>query len=196
MEKTSISRRTLLKGAVVAAGAATAGSLAGPGVASALLSDPVRTPGSLPFPKLPEGIDLLPQIEHIVVVMMENHSYDSYFGMLPRGNGFRLGPDGGPLNSNPDGLGHRIRSFHMPSTCQLDALPGQDWNRSHTSWNDGRNDGFVKASTPVAMGYWDGTDIPFYYALANTFPLCDRWFGSPRRTRTAGSSWRAPRPGS
>jgi phospholipase C len=39
--------------------------------------------------------------------------------------------------------------------------------------------GFVQSdSGPVAMGYWTGDDIPFYYALANTFPVCDRWFGS------------------
>ena len=58
----------------------------------------------------------------------------------------------------------------MPSTCQLDAHPGQNWNASHTSFNNGRNDGFVKASGPVAMGYWDGTDIPFYYGLARDVP--------------------------
>jgi phospholipase C len=43
-------------------------------------------PGPRPMPSLPTGTDLLPQIEHIVVLMMENHSYDNYFGML-RGRG-------------------------------------------------------------------------------------------------------------
>lgn len=66
----------------------------------------------------------------------------------------------------------------MPSTCQENGVPGQDWNRSHLSWDNGRNDGFVEASTAVAMGYWDGTDLPFYYGLGSTFPLCDRWFCS------------------
>jgi phospholipase C len=46
-------------------------------------------------------------------------------------------------------------------------------------YNNGANDGFVtSASGPVSMGYWDGSDLPFYYGLANTFPLCDRWFCS------------------
>jgi len=121
---------------------------------------------------------MLPQVEHIVVLMMENHSFDDHLGMLGRGDGFRLGRDGLPLNANPDGHGNLIRSFHMPSTCQLSAVPGQDWNRSHISWDHGCNDGFVKASTAVAMGYWDGTDVPFYYGLARTFPLSDRWFCS------------------
>ena len=87
-----------------------------------------------------------------------------------RGDGFRFAPDGKPRDANPDGNGNLVRAFHMPSTCQLHALPGQDWNRSHRSWNDGRNDGFVEASTAVAMGYWDETDIPFYYGLAQHVP--------------------------
>ena len=74
--------------------------------------------------------------------------------------------------------GRLLRAFHMPSTCQLDGAPGQNWVASHTSFDGGRNDGFVSASGPVAMGYWDETDIPFYYGLAKTFPLCDRYFCS------------------
>ena len=51
-----------------------------------------REPGPLPQPSLPPGTDLLPQIRHIVVLMMENHSYDNYLGMLAgRGEGFPLG---------------------------------------------------------------------------------------------------------
>ena len=55
---------------------------------------PRRKPDSLTFPKAPEGTDTIPQIEHIVVLMMENHSYDDYLGMLGRGDGFRLDRDG------------------------------------------------------------------------------------------------------
>ena len=40
----------------------------------------VLPPGSRPFPRIPEGTDMMPEIEHVVVLMMENHSYDSYFG--------------------------------------------------------------------------------------------------------------------
>ena len=49
-----------------------------------------RRPGSLPDPRLPAGTDTVPQVEHIVVVMQENHSFDNYFGMLGRGDGFTL----------------------------------------------------------------------------------------------------------
>src|SRR4051794_17873419 len=61
-----------------------------------------RGPGDRWDPSKPEGTDLLPQIEHIVVVMMENHSFDNYLGMLGRGDGFTLGRDGTPTNSCPD----------------------------------------------------------------------------------------------
>jgi phospholipase C len=110
-------------------------------------------------------------------VMMENHSYDDHFGMLKRGDGFKLGSDGLPLDANPYN-GRLLKAFHMPSSCQLERVPSQAWNASHTAFDDGRNDGFVKASGPVAMGYWDSTDIPFYYGLAETFPVCDRFFCS------------------
>ena len=59
----------------------------------------IRAPevGNRPRPDVPEGTDLLPQIRHIVILMMENHSYDNYLGMLTdRGEGLPLGPDGTP----------------------------------------------------------------------------------------------------
>ena len=59
-------------------------------------------PGQRPVPTLPAGSDLLPQIKHIVVLMMENHSYDNYLGMLRRGDGFTLGTDGQPTAENPN----------------------------------------------------------------------------------------------
>src|SRR5215470_16302903 len=168
-----ISRRTLLRGA----GALGVGlALGKPDDVGAAIRGR-RKPGSLPHPHRPEGTDTLPQIAHIIVLMMENHSFDNYFGVLGRGDGFRL-RDGQPTAANADGAGNPIRAFHMPSTCQLDGHPGQNWNASHESFDHGRNDGFVRASGPVAMGYWTGDDIPFYYELARTFTLCDRWFGS------------------
>ena len=66
----------------------------------------------------------------------------------------------------------------MANTCQAHAL-SQNWNSIHIQWNNGAMDGFVRSpSGAAAMGYWDGSDIPFYYGLANTFPVCDRWFAS------------------
>jgi phospholipase C len=138
----------------------------------------LRPPGSLPDPHRPAGTEHLHQIQHIIIVMMENHSYDSYLGMLRRGDGFRLDRSHRPAHRNPDSSGHLVHSFPMANACQARRVPTQNWNASHRSWNRGRNDGFVRASGPVAMGYWTGVTLPFYYSLARTFPLCDRWFAS------------------
>ena len=174
-----LSRREFLEAGAAAGAGILASQLGLGGAAQAgRLRFHLREPGSLPDPSLPPGTDTLPQIEHIVVVMMENHSYDNYFGRLRRGDGF-FQIFGQPLDANPDGEGNLVRAFHMPSTCQPDGIgPSQSWNASHVSFDDGRNDGFVLASGGIAMGYWDGRDLPFYYGLAQTFPLCDRWFCS------------------
>ena len=138
-----------------------------------------RLAGARPDLARPAGTDLLPQIEHIVVVMQENHSYDNYFGMLGRGDGFTLDAHGAPTASNPDAQGHPVRAFRLDSTCPPAGGVSQNWNSSHIQWNNGALDGFVRSpSGRNAMGYWDGRDLPFYYGLANTFPVCDRWFGS------------------
>jgi phospholipase C len=168
-----ISRRTLLAGA----GALGVGLALGGGIDAAAAVHRRRKPGSLPFRHLPEGTDTLPQIEHIIVLMMENHSFDDHLGTLGRGDGFPL-RRGLPAAVNPDVDGNPVHAFHMPSSCQLDGHPGQNWNASHTAFDGGRNDGFVRASGPVAMGYWTADDLPFYHGLARTFPLADRWFCS------------------
>jgi phospholipase C len=141
---------------------------------------PAATPGSLPHPALPVGTDTLPQVEHIVIYMQENHSYDNYFGLLSRGDGLRIGHDGRPLNTNPDLQGNPVPMFHLPSTCDTTSGASQSWNDSHISWDGGRMDGFVRAANggTGSMGYYDKTDLPFYHGLAETFPICDRWFCS------------------
>jgi phospholipase C len=144
-------------------------------------------PGQCPEPSLPTGTDLLPDIKHIVVLMMENHSYDNYLGMLDgRGEGFPLDGDGRPAVTNPDAEGNPVPAHHMTSTGQLDGVPCQNWHASRVQWNQGKMDGFVTSTqeiTPdadktVGIGYWTEDDLPFYYGLARTFPLADHWFSS------------------
>jgi phospholipase C len=121
----------------------------------------------------------MPQIEHIVVLMMENHSFDDHLGTLGRGDGFTVGPDGKPLNYNPDPSGGYIRSFHNPNTCgEADSGISQSWNASHISWAHGTNMGFVKACGGAAMGYWERDDLPFYHSMGGLFPIGDRYFSS------------------
>jgi phospholipase C len=148
---------------------------------------PALKPGERPVASLPAGTDLLPQIKHIVVLMMENHSYDSYLGTLAgRGEGLEFGRDGQPKAANPNAEGKMIRSYHAPSTRQAHGVPCQSWHASHMQWNNGKMDGFVTstqsidegADETVAMSYWTGADLPFYHGLAREFPIADHWFGS------------------
>ncbi|MGO9029493.1 MAG: alkaline phosphatase family protein [Acidimicrobiales bacterium] len=175
-----LTRRTLLGGALAgAAGAALAacggGSASGAGSTT---TRPSGVTGSRPNPKAPVGSDQLPQVDHIVVVMMENHSFDNLLGTLGRGDGLTLGADGLPTATNPDGHGDLVHSFHMPTECQLQGKPSQSWNASHTQLEHG-NQGFVISdSGPVAMGFWSASDLPFTNSLASTFPLADRYFCS------------------
>jgi phospholipase C len=60
-----------------------------------------RTPGSRPDPSRPAGTDTLPGVDHLVVLMLENHSFDNLFGMLGRGDGFVLDGQGQPIATNP-----------------------------------------------------------------------------------------------
>ncbi len=146
----------------------------------------MRLPDSLPNEAMAAGTDTIPEIEHVVVLMMENHSYDNFFGMLgrgpgqrPRGDGFTVALDGYPTASNPYPNGHAQRAFPMPTTCQLSSSPSQEWEQSHIQYDKGRNDGFVISNSgPVAMGYWDEHSLPFTYSLASQFPIGDRWFCS------------------
>jgi phospholipase C len=143
----------------------------------------LRFPDSLPYPDLPAGTDTMPGIEHIVVLVMENHSFDNLLGMLGRGDGFKLGPGGLPTATNPYPDGSIQHAFHMPTTCQLPGVPSQEWGASHIAYDNGAMDGFVRASNSkskggVVMGFWTQDDLPFTNGLASSFPLADRWFCS------------------
>jgi phospholipase C len=146
--------------------------------------------GERPDTTQPESTDCLPEIAHIVVLMMENHSYDNYLGTLDRGEGLPLGPDGRPRDphGNKDAAGRLVAPWHLPSTKQHDDVPTQTWNATHIQFDGGALDGFprsIETTTPappseasVPMGYFDATDLPFYHGLASVFPLASRWFSS------------------
>ncbi|HEV3055770.1 MAG TPA: alkaline phosphatase family protein [Solirubrobacteraceae bacterium] len=144
----------------------------------------VRNPDTLPFPHLPAGTPSMPKIDHIVVLMMENHSFDNLLGAVPwRVKGRELvdgftRKHGQIVNFNQDASGRKIHAQSAVSPCQLNGLPSQAWNASHQSWDGGRNDGFVRACGPIAMRYWDDADLPFTYSLAQHFPLGQRYFCS------------------
>jgi phospholipase C len=180
---TGLTRRTLLRAAAGGATVLATGGLpawARPAAASRGL----RRPDSLPFPHLPAGTPSMHQIQHVVVLMMENHSFDNLLGMVPHQLPERASVDGLTVrrgrvtNFNPDSSGARVRARHASSPCQLHGVPTQSWNASHQSYDGGRNDGFVRASGAVAMEYWDKGDLPFTYSLAKHFPIGERFFSS------------------
>lgn len=143
--------------------------------------DAARDLTRLPDPAVPAGTDRVPQIRHVVILMMENHSFDNYLGTLGHGDGL---PDPPPTNPAADGRPVAVR--HFRSVAQREGAPSQSWRASHVQWGEGANDGFVRsveeldvaAPDDAAMGYWDADDLPFYADLARTFPLADRWFCS------------------
>jgi len=174
-------RRTVLRaggGLVATATLSPYGRL----VAGAQAAAGIRPPNSLPDPTRPAGAPTaaLP-FDHIVVVMMENHSFDNYLGMLPRhgqplADGFSFDASGRPTNSNPVKDGY-ITVQHAASLCTPAGSASQSWNDTHHEIDQGRMDGFARLGES-SMGYWDKSDLPFYYSLANTFCLANRWFCS------------------
>ena len=143
--------------------------------------DAARDQAMLPDPALLPGTDRIPQIRHIVLLMMENHSFDNYLGTLGRGEGL---PSPLPVNRGRDGT--PVPAHHFATTRQAEHVPSQSWRASHLQFDQGRNDGFVTSIEDVApdtdatvgMGYWTAEDLCFYAGLARTFPLADRWFCS------------------
>ncbi len=124
------------------------------------------------------------KIQHVVVLMQENRSYDSYFGRLH----YEGQPDSTvePTRGNPDPLnpGARIRPFLATSECTVADL-NHSWNGTHQEWNGGKMSGFTAANVDPAdpngsrtMGTFDQSVLPFYYGLANEFSIADHYFAS------------------
>jgi phospholipase C len=175
-----LSRRQFLGGALVGASIALDGCGSSSGSVPTTVARhavTLRQPGSLPYPDRPVGSDQVPTIKHIVVVMMENHSFDNVLGLIGRGDGLAVDRRGRPTATNPDGHGDVVHAFHMPTECQTRGI-GNDWKVTHEAYADGRLDGFVTGTTAEAMGYLTAKDLPFTCGMASTFPIADRYFCS------------------
>jgi phospholipase C len=144
-------------------------------------------PAERPRADLPAGTDLLPKIKHIVVLMMENHSYDNYLGTLAgRGDGLPTDASGTPSAENTLPNGQRVGAHRLPSTAQIAGNPTQTWHASHVSYGEGTCGGFASSvwetvpggDPAIPMGYWTAAELPFYHGLAGVFPVADRWFCS------------------
>jgi phospholipase C len=111
-------------------------------------------------------------IDHILIASQENHSFDNYFGYYPRAGAF-----GVPSNySQPDGNGGTVTPQH--AFLPIGADPSHTWQSIHSEWNKGAMDGFYTTDGSAALNYYDGSDLSYYYSLADAFTLCGYYFSS------------------
>ncbi|WP_099288732.1 phospholipase C [Mycobacterium persicum] len=186
MRKTSVdrmSRREFLANLTAATSAGAFMSLAGPVIEKAYGAGPCS--------------GHLTDIEHIVLLMQENRSFDHYFGTVSDVDGFsapsplfqQKGWNPQTQSLDPAGitLPFRLDTTSPPllnGACIND--PDHGWITMHQSWNGGANDNWLPAqartrsvaNVPAVMGYHTRQDIPVHYLLADTFTLCDKYFCS------------------
>jgi phospholipase C len=149
-------------------------------------------------------------IQHLIFIVQENHSFDNYFGTYTGANGLPLGL-AIPIDPNQTSLGY-VKPFHLdvshPIMIVGDELPpgvadpdelqlgnstapfhldsesiGRDlshaWTVAHEAYDNGKMDGFVAAEkSTLTMGYYDRSDIPYYWDYANQYVLDDNFFSS------------------
>jgi phospholipase C len=148
------------------------------------------------------------QIEHVIVFMQENRSFDTYFGTLRGVRGFNdptaiTLPTGRPVWYQPDPLnpdGYEL-PFHLDSINTSAAAVtdlSHAWPVQHAAWDNGNNDNWLPAhraadgdtNGPFTMGYYTRADLPFHYALADAFTICDNYhcpvFGPTNPNRLYG----------
>jgi phospholipase C len=121
-------------------------------------------------------------VKHIVILMQENRSFDHLFGTMRGVRGFgdprpaKLA-SGKTVFEQPNN-GTDLLPFHpnVPDFGMqyLDGTP-HDWTTSHQAWNLGRSDNWVAAKGTTTMTYYRRQDVPFHYALADAFTVCDAY---------------------
>jgi len=174
---TELSRRKFLSGA---AGTAGLGALAVAGMggwdaAGAITrASTLATKGSSKV-KLPKAKDA--PFDTVVVVMMENRSFDTMLGWLPGANGKQAGL------SYTDGAGQSHDTWHLAPDwqgCQFQD-PFHIWPAVKIQFNDGKVDGFLKTQPlgdQFPIGYYEKSDLPILAAVSQNFTTFDNYFCS------------------
>ncbi len=154
--------------------------LAGASAAFTAMANSIEQAAAIPANRRYGDIN---DVEHIVVLMQENRSFDHYFGTLNGVRGFGdprpvTLPSGKPVWYQKDALGKEILPFR-PDVDNLGMQFIQDlahgWADGHLAFDSGRYDKWVPAKTATTMAYLTREDIPFHYALADKFTLCDAY---------------------
>jgi phospholipase C len=183
LDRARFDRRTMLAAALATGGGAIlAAASRGEGAGAAMAQFAARTK--------PAGSDL-GAIEHVVFLMQENRSFDHYYGTYPGVRGFDDHPAhtlGAFAQVWPGGAKERLLPFHLDTASGIGECT-QDldhtWPAQHMSWDGGTNGAFVSTHVQsqfqgpehgvLTMGYYRRQDLPFYYALADAFTLCDNY---------------------
>ncbi|MEV5753843.1 alkaline phosphatase family protein [Actinoallomurus sp. NPDC052308] len=156
-----VSRRGFIAGT---AGAVAAGVVAAEPLTEGRSEAAVR----LPAPQR-SGID------HIVVVMMENRSFDHYLGWLPGADGRQAGL----TYTDRDGVPHETHHLTVPHGCGFND-PDHSYDGGRVEFNDGACDGWLRAGTNdlLSIGYYEAADLGFYGRAARDWTVCDRYFAA------------------
>jgi len=168
-----VSRRRFLQYTALGTAAAAAGLTAGAGPAAAAV-------GSTAAKGLPKGWSgSIADVKHVVILMQENRSFDHYFGTLRGVRGFGdkqilTYQDGKNIFQQPDAtrtdLGYLL-PYNL--TDQVDGDLDHSWDGDHEARNGGLWNNWVPAKTEETMGYFTRDEIPFQYAVADAFTVCD-----------------------
>ena len=159
---------------------------------AALSAFPASIARALALPALHQS-GSIEDVEHVVIFMQENRSFDHYFGHLRGVRGYNdrfpvLRADGRPVWNQPRHgtetevvLPFRLKTQLTSAQCVLDL--DHSWYRTHAAIAAGRNDQWPPHKSDMTMGYYTREDIPFHYALADAFTVCDQYFCStPNQT--------------
>ena len=123
-------------------------------------------------------------IQHVIVVMQENRTFDNYFWTYPGQVGYNANLCV-PLNLLQPALG--CMKPHLTTNPALASDLPHDWNSSKISYNDGSMNGFLTAAggNPEAMDYYDNSTLPYLWDYASHYVLADQFFSSVK-------SWSQP----
>jgi phospholipase C len=158
-----INRRDFLRGVAGASGAAVAGSVLGEDALGAEMAS-----AALPSPEK-SGI------EHVVVVMMENRSFDHMLGWLPGAQGRQAGLS---YSDSSGTVNHTYRLTSYTGCGHPD--PDHSYEGGRDEYNHGKMDGWLRTTTNdiYCIGYYEEADLPFFSALARNFTTLDHYFPS------------------
>ncbi len=166
----SKSRRSFIRLAAGTVGATVATSMLPSSIQAALAIPAHRRHGNLK------------DVEHVVILMQENRSFDHYFGTLKgvRGFGDRMAiplPDGQRVWHQKGSKGEILPYHFDTSTTSAQRVDGtpHTWPDAQQAWNEGRMDKWLPAKTERSLGYYKEQDIAFQFAMANAFTICDAY---------------------